>query len=140
MIARDGGTGMTLYETSGPLRIKATVVGLYTDRWSGPAALWTQYGCHGGTLRAHLLSDPGLFHRRVQGLTAQIDGKTVAQLRVPTTRPATFSVPMPKRAGVCAVNFLVAPTAVPAQVFPGNGDLRPLGIRFLRVDYRPAGR
>jgi hypothetical protein len=131
---------MTLYETKGPLRIKGTLVGLFVDRWSGGAALWTQYGCDGGTLTAHLLSDPNLFHRGVQGLTAQLNGKTIAQKRVPTTRRSTFSVPLPRRRGVCAVNFLVGPTAVPAQVLPGEGDIRELGIRFLGFDYKPAAR
>jgi len=140
VLARDRGTGMTLYETKGKARIKGTLVGVYPDRWSGGAALWTQYGCNGGTLTAHLLSDPGLFDRGVQGVTAQIDGKTVAQTRVRTTRPATFSVPLPRHGGACAVNFLVSPTAAPAEVYPGNGDTRQLGIRFLRFDYRPAGR
>jgi hypothetical protein len=140
VIADDPGTGMTLYETKGPLRIKGTLVGLFVDRWSGGAALWTQYGCDGGTLTAHLLSDPNLFHRGVQGLTAQLNGKTIAQKRVPTTRRSTFSVPLPRRRGVCAVNFLVGPTAVPAQVLPGEGDIRELGIRFLGFDYKPAAR
>jgi hypothetical protein len=138
-LARDEGTGMTLYETTGPLRIKATLVGVYPDRWSGGAALWTQYGCNGGVLTAHVLSDPVLYNRGTQALTAQLDGKTIAQTTVPTTRPAAFSVPLPRRASVCAVNFLVNPTAVPAQVIPGNGDTRTLGIRFLSFDYRPAG-
>jgi hypothetical protein len=58
---------------------------------------------------------------------------------VPTTRDAVFTVRLPRRArGVCAINFLVNPTAVPAQVFPGNGDTRTLGIRFLGFDYEPA--
>jgi hypothetical protein len=138
-LARDSRTGMTLYETSGPLRIRGTLVGVYPDRWSGGAALWTQYGCRGGVLRAHLLSDPALFHRGRQALAAQLDGKTIAQTTVPTTRDSTFSVPLPRRAhGVCAVNFLVNPTAVPAQVTPRTGDTRTLGIRFLGFDYEPA--
>jgi hypothetical protein len=49
-------------------------------------------------------------------------------------------VPLPRRKGVCAVNFLVGPTAVPAQSIPGNGDTRTLGIRFVGFDYRPARR
>src|SRR5262249_5049420 len=107
-LARDSRTGMTLYRTSGPLRISGTLLGLYPDRWSGGAVLWTHYGCRGGVLRAHLLSDPGLFHRGMQALAAQLDGKTIAQTTVPTTRAATFSVRLPRRAhGVCAVTFLV---------------------------------
>jgi hypothetical protein len=138
-IAADRGTGMTLYKTNGPLRIRGTLLGLYPDRWSGGAALWTLYGCNGGVLRAHLLSDPALYHRGRQALAAQLDGKTIARTTVPTTRDAVFTVRLPRRAeGVCAVNFLVNPTAVPAQVFPGNGDTRTLGIRFLGFDYEPA--
>jgi len=139
-LARDDRAGMTLYETRGPLRIKATLVGIYPDRWSGGAALWTQYGCNGGVLRTRLLSDPVLYGRGKQVITAQIDGRTIAQTTVPSTRAATLSVPLPHHAGVCAVNFLVNPTAVPAQVIPGNGDTRTLGIRFLGFDYRPGTR
>jgi Dolichyl-phosphate-mannose-protein mannosyltransferase len=139
-LEQDKGTGMTLYQTAGQLRIEGTLVGVYPDRWSGGAALWTQYGCHGGVLRARVLSDPGLYHHGRQGLAAQLDGKTIAHTTVPTTRPATFTVPLPRRArGACAINFLVNPTAVPAQVFPGNGDTRTLGIRFLGFDYEPGG-
>jgi hypothetical protein len=138
-IAADRGTGMTLYKTNGPLRIRGTLLGLYPDRWSGGAALWTLYGCNGGVLRAHLRSDPALYHRGRQALAAQLDGKTIARTTVPTTRDAVYTVRLPRRAeGVCAVNFLVNPTAVPAQVFPGNGDTRTLGIRFLGFDYEPA--
>jgi len=138
-LARDRRSGMTLYETSGPLRIRGTLLGLYPDRWSGGAALWTQYGCHAGVLRAHLLSDPRLFPRGIQALAAQLHGKTIAQTTVPTRRAATFSVALPRRAhGVCAVNFLVNPTAVPAQVVPPSLDTRTLGIRFLGFDYEPA--
>jgi hypothetical protein len=138
-LARDSRTGMTLYETSGPLRVKATLVGLYPDRWSGGAALWTQYGCNGGVLRAHVLSDPTLYPGGSQGITAQLGGKTIAQTTVRTDKATTFSVPLPRHAGVCAVNFLVSPTAVPAQVIPGNRDTRTLGIKFLGFDYAPAG-
>jgi hypothetical protein len=137
-LAEDRGTGMTLYETKGPVRIKGTLVGLYPDRWSGPAALWTQYGCNGGTLRVHLLSDPALYHRGRQTIVAMLGTKTIARTTVPTTRATTFAVPLPRRAGVCPVNFVVTPTAVPAQAFPGSGDVRTLGIRFLGFDYRPA--
>jgi hypothetical protein len=137
-LAQDSRTGMTLYRTSAALRVKATLVGLYPDRWSGGAALWTQYGCNGGVLRAHVLSDPTLYPGDEQGITAQLDGKTIAQTTVRTDKPATFSVPLRRHAGVCAVNFLVNPTAVPAQVIPGNRDARTLGIRFLGFDYEPA--
>jgi hypothetical protein len=129
---------MTLYETDDPLRIKGTLLGLFPDRWSGGAALWTQYGCHGGTLRAHVLSDPVLYHRGDQMITAMLGNKVLTRSSVRTTRPETVSVPLPQRAGICAVNFIVSPTSVPAQAIPGKLDTRTLGIRFLGFDYRPA--
>jgi hypothetical protein len=137
-LAQDSHTGMTLYETNGPLRVKATLVGVYPDRWSGGAALWTQYGCNGGVLRAHVLSDPTLYPGGSQEIAAQLGGKTIAQTTARTDKAATFSVPLPRHAGICAVNFLVSPTAVPAEVIPGNRDTRTLGIRFLGFDYEPA--
>jgi hypothetical protein len=87
----------------------------------------------------HVLSDPALFHRGKQTIAATIGTKTIATTKVPTTRAVTFAVPMPKRADVCPVNFIITPTAVPAQALPANGDTRTLGIRFLGFDYRPAG-
>ena len=62
----------------------------------------------------------------------------IATKKVPTTRAATVDVPLPRRAGVCPVNFVITPTAVPAQALPANGDTRTLGIRFLGFDYDPA--
>jgi hypothetical protein len=138
-LAEDRGSGMTLYETRGALRLKASLVGVYPDRWSGPGALWTQYGCDGGALRVHLLSDPVMYNRAPQSITAQVNGKTVRTFAVPTTRAATIAVPLPRHVVTCAVNFAVTPTAVPAQVFPNNPDTRTLGIRFTGFDYRPAG-
>jgi hypothetical protein len=37
------------------------------------------------------------------------------------------------------VNFSISPTVVPAEVL-GNNDTRELGIRFMKMVYRPAGR
>jgi hypothetical protein len=139
VLARDSGIGMTLYETDGVVRIRSTVAGLYLDRWSGPSVSYTQYGCRGGTLYVHVLPDPKLFHRGLQTLTATMGNTTLAQTAVPTTKPATFVVPMPKNAQTCAVNFLVSPTAVPAQVL-GKPDTRTLGIRFMSFSYVPRRR
>lgn len=139
-LARDPGAGMTLYETTGPLRIGATLVGLYPDHWSGPTVYWTRYGCNGGTLRVILVSDRTLYHRGTQTVVAQLDNKVIARRVVHSTRPATMSVPLPAGRRVCPVTFQVSPTAVPAQVFPGNGDTRTLGIRFFGFDYQPRSK
>jgi hypothetical protein len=138
LIARDAGTGMGLYATAPPLRLRSRIDGIYLDRWSGPEALYTQWGCRGGTLRAHVLSDPVLYHRGVQTLTALLGDRVLGTKTVPTTRPATFTVSLPSGIPVCAVKYRITPNAVPAQVFPNNGDTRTLGIRFLRFDYVPA--
>jgi hypothetical protein len=138
LIARDRGTGMGLYATAPPVRLLSRIDGIDLDRWSGPEALYTRWGCHGGTLRAHVLSDPVLYHRGVQTMTALLGDRILGTKTVPTTRPATFTVSLPSNVPVCAVKYRITPTAVPAQVFPGNGDTRTLGIRFLRFDYVPA--
>jgi hypothetical protein len=140
VIARDAGTGMGLYATVPPVRLRSRIDGIFLDRWSGPEALYTQWGCHGGTLRAHVLSDPVLYNRGVQTLTALLgdSDKVLGTKTVRTTRPATFTVSLPSNVPVCAVKYRVTPTAVPAQVFPRNGDTRTLGIRFVRFDYVPA--
>jgi hypothetical protein len=136
-IASDPGTGMTLYQTKGPLRLKGTLLGIYPDRWSGGAALWTQYGCRGGTLTTRVRSDSLLFRHGVQTIRANLGGKTIARISMRAGRPTTFAVPLPEGQNVCAVNFIVRPTAVPAQVIPGLGDQRMLGTRFLDFDYKP---
>jgi hypothetical protein len=84
------------------------------------------------------LSDPVLYHRGVQTLTALLGNRVLGTKTVRTTRPATFTVSLPSNVPVCAVKYRITPTAVPAQVLPGNGDTRTLGIRFLRFDYVPA--
>ena len=133
-LARDRGTGMTLYDTRGPLRVSGTLVGVYPDRWSGVGALWTQYACNGGTLRAHVLSDPLLFPGR-QTVTAMLGQKVLGRTVIRTDRRQTVTVDLPpQRSGTCAVNFVISPTTSPAQAI-GAGDMRQLGVRFLGVDY-----
>src|SRR5581483_1405739 len=57
---QDPHTGMTLYETRGPLRQVSQVTGLYpNDTWSGRYASYTRLGCRGGTLTVGLQSDHG---------------------------------------------------------------------------------
>lgn len=133
----DRETGMTLYRTSGPLRIASTNVGVYPDRWSGAGILWTGYGCLGGVLRTDVLSDPALFRGATQTLTAYQGTDATKPLATKKVRPGVptrFEVPLRPTSGVCSTTIAVDPTAVPAQVLH-TGDTRALGIRFLRFQY-----
>jgi hypothetical protein len=135
---QDPRTGMTLYETNGPLRQVSLVTGLYPeDTWSGRYASYTRLGCHGGTLRVGLQSDPGLF-TKPQTVFARIGGKEAARVQVPAGGAADLVVPLPRGERVCNVDFEVSPTAVPAEVTKGfNPDVRELGIHFTRFIYKP---
>jgi hypothetical protein len=136
---QDPRTGMTLYRLSGPLRQVSQVTGLYPeDTWSGRYASYTRLGCHGGTLRVGLQSDPGIF-TKPQTVVARIGGKEVARVSVPAGGMADLVVPLNRGDLVCNVDFEVSPTAVPAVVTKGfNPDTRELGIHFTRFLYHPA--
>lgn len=141
-LADDRDTGMTLYRTSGPLRITETNVGMYPDRWSGPGVLWTKYDCRGGVLRARVLSDPAILRNASQTLTAYEGTDATKPLGHKTVRPGvptTFAVHLRSTGKTCSTTISVSPTAVPAQV-THSGDARQLGTRFLRFDYEPAPR
>jgi Dolichyl-phosphate-mannose-protein mannosyltransferase len=135
---QDPRTGMTLYETNGPLRQVSQVTGLYPeDTWSGRYASYTRLGCHGGMLRVGLQSDPGLF-TKPQTVFARIGGKEAARVQVPAGGAADLVVPLPRGERVCNVDFEVTPTAVPVELTKGfNPDTRELGIHFTRFIYKP---
>jgi len=134
-IARDPGTGMTLYRPAPPLRLRALIQGVYLDHWSGPNVIYTAYGCHGGSLKLTLLSDRDL-HPRPLKIVAKVGGKPVARfIYKPGLVPRTMNVPLTGRAGVCPVTISV-PTAVPL-VTTGRQDTRSLGVRFLHFAYSP---
>jgi hypothetical protein len=138
-IEQDPRTGMTLYETNGPLRQVSQVTGLYpADTWSGRYASYTRLGCHGGKLRVGLESDPGLF-TKPQTVIARIGGEEAARVQIPAGGQAELVVPLPRGEPVCNVDFEVSPTAVPAEVTKGsNPDVRELGAHFSRFLYAPA--
>ena len=135
---QDPRTGMTLYETSGPLRQVSQVTGLYpNDTWSGRYASYTRLNCHGGTLTVALASDQALF-TRPQTVIARIGGKEAARVQIPAGGAADLVVPLPRGERVCNVDFEVSPTAVPAEVTKGaNPDVRELGAHFSRFEYKP---
>jgi len=135
---QDPRTGMTLYQTKGPLRQVSQVTGLYpNDTWSGRYASYTRLNCHGGKLIVGLQSDPGLF-TQPQTVFARIGGKEAARIEVMPGAAADFVVPLPRGEIVCNVDFEVSPTAVPAEVTKGvNQDVRELGVHFSRFEYKP---
>jgi Dolichyl-phosphate-mannose-protein mannosyltransferase len=139
MLRQDPRTGMTLYETTGPLRQVSQVTGLYpNDTWSGRYASYTRLGCHGGKLRVALQSDPGLF-KKPQTVIARIGGEEAARVQIPPGGAASLVVPLPRGESVCNVDFEVTPTAVPAVVTKGyNTDVRELGAHFSFFEYTPA--
>ena len=138
-LRQDPRTGMTLYETAGPLRQVSQVTGLYpNDTWSGRYASYTRLGCHGGRLKVGLQSDPGLF-TKPQTVIARIGGKEAARVQIPAGGAANLVVPLPRGNRVCNVDFEVTPTAVPAVVTKGfNQDARELGAHFSTFEYKPA--
>ena len=138
-LRQDPRTGMTLYETNGPLRQVSQVTGLYpNDTWSGRYASYTRLGCHGGKLKVGLQSDPGLF-KKPQTVIARIGGKEAARVQIPAGGAADLVVPLPRGNRVCNVDFEVSPTAVPAVVTRGfNQDVRELGAHFSTFEYTPA--
>ncbi|HZP29162.1 MAG TPA: hypothetical protein VFC99_09440, partial [Acidimicrobiia bacterium] len=135
---QDPRTGMTLYETRGPLRQVSQVTGLYpNDTWSGRYASYTRLNCHGGKLEVGLASDHGLF-TKPQTVYARVGGQEVARVRVAPGAVADLVVPLPSGERVCNVDFEVTPTAIPAEVTKGfNPDVRELGIHFTRFEYKP---
>jgi hypothetical protein len=138
-LRQDPRTGMTLYETNGPLRQVSQVTGLYpNDTWSGRYASYTRLGCHGGKLKVGLQSDPGLF-KKPQTVIARIGGQEAARVQIPAGGAAELVVPLPRGNRVCNVDFEVTPTAVPAEVTKGfNTDTRELGAHFSTFEYTPA--
>jgi hypothetical protein len=138
-IEQDPRTGMTLYETNGPLRQVSQVSGLYPeDTWSGRYASYTRLNCKGGKLKVGLASDPGIF-KKPQTVIARIGGQEAARVQLPAGGAAELVVPLPSGEPVCNVDFEVTPTAVPAEVTKGyNPDVRELGAHFSRFLYKPA--
>ena len=134
VVARDPGTGLTLWRVAGPLVATTTQVeGLYpSDTWSGPTVTWTRERCRGGHLTVVLTSDPNLYHEN-QVVTAFVNGKgagraSVAPYGIEGLRVRT----VPDDDGTCRVVFRMAKTKV-----PGGSDPRPLGAHFRAFDYRP---
>jgi hypothetical protein len=70
-------------------------------------------------------------------VVATSGARKLGRVVVPPGGRRTFTVPLSPQRGYCLVNFSISPTVVPAEVL-GNNDTRELGLRFLRMVYRPA--
>ncbi len=87
-------------------------------------------------MTVRLTSDP-LSHPFPQTITATVGKKLYKKVVRPGHFYVPFTVPVvPDQDRICRVNYGVSPTAVPGATIK-NGDTRSLGIRFVRVVYRP---
>ena len=138
VVARDDLLGTTLWRIGGDVVSTTTISGLYAnDTWSGETVRWERRRCRGGELAVSLSSDPSLF-TSPQTVTAIVDGNEVAGTRLTPNEQATLRVSLPPGTETCVVRFRVSPTAVPAEVLPGNADDRVLGAHFNAFAYEPA--
>ena len=133
-VARDPDLGMTVWKVDGPLVLsKTTTSGLYPgDTWSGPAVTWTRQHCRGGSLEVSLSGDAQLLPDG-----SSVTSSTGRRVRVVPNRIARLRVPLVPKGGACSVRFVIAPTAVPSEVIPGNTDDRVLGVHFNAFFYEP---
>ena len=130
-IGADVKKGLVLYRVDGALRAEHVTDGIYPDLWSGGAARFREFECHGGTLTVTLGSDVHLFKSR-QRVQALVRGRIVATTEVGTTQNVTMRVPLRRGPrGACTVSFKILRTRVPARFIPGNTDTRRLGVRFV---------
>ena len=134
VVARDSGTGLTLWRVAGDLVATTTQVeGLYPgDTWSGPTVTWTRERCRGGSLTVLLTSDPNLYDEN-QVVTAFVNGKRAGRVSVAPFGIESLRVRLvPDDKETCRVVFRMAKTKV-----PGPHDPRPLGAHFRAFEYRP---
>ena len=138
LIAEDERKGILLYRIDGFLRQTTRVEGLYAqDTWSGPTVTYMRNRCTGGTLAVELQSDTALFIKP-QTVRAFAGGSEVGRLVIPPGKVRVLRVPLEAAAGVCAVRFTIAPTAIPAVVTKGeNPDPRDLGVHFNSFRFTP---
>ncbi|HJU47412.1 MAG TPA: glycosyltransferase family 39 protein [Gaiellaceae bacterium] len=138
VLARDERIGATLWQLPGPLEQTLDIRGIYPDKWSAPTATYTKRRCRDGAVAVALSGDATLFPR-AQRVTARSGGRTVTALVPPPPGRAVLRVEVtPDATGICRVAYTVTPTAVPAEVIPGNTDERELGTHFEAFVFEPA--
>jgi hypothetical protein len=85
------------------------------------------------------LSGDATLFPRAQRVTARSGGSRVTALVPPPPGRAVLRIEVaPDANGVCRVEYTVTPTAVPADVVPGNTDERELGTHFEAFVFEPA--
>lgn len=134
-VASDPGLGMTLYRVGGPVRVVGQTQGISPDKWSGPSVHYTRYPCLRGTLSVTLAGYRPLQAHPVT-VVATSSTRKLGRIVVPPGARRTLNVPLSPERGYCLVNFSISPTVVPAEVL-GNKDTRELGLRFMKMVYRP---
>jgi len=143
VLAKDAGTGVTLWAVAGPRVTTANVeiTGLYdNDTWSGPEVLYRRRGCPGGSLTVSLGSDERLFGSTPTTVEAFAAGRQVAQvalIRFGAPATPTLRVPLESVNGSCEVRFRITPTLNPSHVLAGSTDDRELGAHFYGFAYEP---
>jgi glycosyltransferase involved in cell wall biosynthesis/4-amino-4-deoxy-L-arabinose transferase-like glycosyltransferase len=141
-VAADSAKQLVLYRVTPPARITTSFTGLYpttpgVEAWSRGHVRWLRSSCTGGTLSVKVSSDQKLFPK---AQTLAIRGTTTARTLsiAPGTTDRLVTLALAPVNGVCRVDFAISPTAVPAQVEPGNTDTRRLGLHFTPFRYTPA--
>ena len=140
VVARDEGTGMTLWRLTGPLSSRETITGLYPDTWSGPHVRWRLARCGPGTLSVTAHTDPSLFDRAQTvsvSPSSSRSGASALWLVPPTGERESFDVRVEPQNGICTADFEISPTANPSDVSPGSTDDRELGVHFDAFAYEP---
>jgi hypothetical protein len=116
------------------------VDGLYPrDTWSGPEVTYTRRRCVPGRLSVDLSSDANLFLEPQTVIARTPSGRLLGRVTFPPEGRAVLRVNVapPYGSTECRVVYTITPTAVPAEVMPGNPDPRELGVHFNRFVYRP---
>ena len=133
-LAQDPLLGVTLWRLHGPLVSTTRIDGLYpNDTWSGRTVTYTRTHCRRRQRRGAALErpEPVPEPQLVTATTTSGGRGADAAIRVPPAGSvASASASHADAKGVCVVRYTVSPTAVPADVIPGNTDDRVLGAHF----------
>jgi hypothetical protein len=136
-LARQQVGALTLYATSGPVRLTGLVTGLqqplftpprgYSNLgWSGARFALTHYDCSGGSATIELRANP-FIGTRTQRLTV-VGRAGIIRLQAGERRKVTLPLRATKH--LCRLEFRVYPLVSPDRAV-GNGDVRSLGVRVV---------
>jgi hypothetical protein len=143
LVARGG--PWELYRIEHPLRLRQAEKGIYADGWTGRVGAYHQFSTPGnrpgwvkvtvGRVGTTGEDAPGRVVISVGTLVIGVDKQpqmgAVLELRTWTVhngQQRTFVIPTPPPP--FRVQAFVEPTFVPAQISPGSGDVRELGVQF----------